>query len=84
MSSRYRFYAAEPPFEGETPTEARARQARNRRGREAAERHNAEPCRRCGQTRSNVVHETDRAHAPEGLDYYVGVPFCAFLGAGAK
>jgi hypothetical protein len=36
-------------------------------------------CAACGYYRINVIHETDREHAPEGLDYYADVPFCAFV-----
>lgn len=36
-------------------------------------------CATCGYIRANVIHETDREHAPEGLDYYADVPFCAFV-----
>ena len=36
-------------------------------------------CATCGFARSNVIHETDREHAPEGLDYYTHVPFCEFV-----
>jgi hypothetical protein len=35
-------------------------------------------CATCGQARINVIHETDREHAPEGPDYYADVPFCEF------
>jgi hypothetical protein len=41
--------------------------------------HDYAKCARCGYARINVRHETDREHAPEGLDYYADVPFCEFL-----
>ena len=39
----------------------------------------ATPCATCGHVRMNVIRETDREHAPEGLDYYADVPFCEFV-----
>lgn len=35
-------------------------------------------CATCGSARINVIHETDREHAPEGLAYYADLPFCEF------
>lgn len=46
-----------------------------RRERDALD---SQKCARCGHARINVIHETDRENAPEGLAYYADVPFCEF------
>lgn len=48
------------------------------------EERDMERCGRCGYARINVVHETDREHAPEGLSYYSDIPFCEFLPTGER
>ncbi len=53
-----------------------------RRERESQRFREMELCGRCGYARINVVHETDREHAPEGLAYYADVPFCEFRPTG--
>ena len=58
--------------------EARIARARMRAAWRAYRDRQAIRCANCGLSRSNVVHETDREHAPEGLAYYADVPFCDF------
>lgn len=48
------------------------------RERRKRDLHDSEKCARCGYARINVIHETDREHAPEGLAYYADIPFCEF------
>ncbi|HSW43512.1 MAG TPA: hypothetical protein VLM76_13475 [Patescibacteria group bacterium] len=52
-----------------------------RKARRERQAHDYAKCARCGHARVNVIHETDREHAPEGLDYYADVPFCEFTPA---
>jgi len=68
----------EPPDPDETTAERRHRYERNRRASAEFQRLRSERCARCGHVRNHVTHETDRANAPEGLDYYTDVPFCEF------
>jgi hypothetical protein len=63
-----------------TPAELRA----IRGARKSRESRDLEECGRCGYARLNVRHETDREHAPEGLEYYADVPFCEFKPSGRR
>ncbi|HSW43517.1 MAG TPA: hypothetical protein VLM76_13500 [Patescibacteria group bacterium] len=49
-----------------------------RKARLEREAYHSAKCSHCGHARINVIHETDREHAPEGLAYYADVPFCEF------
>ncbi|HEX5467032.1 MAG TPA: hypothetical protein VFW92_10215 [Candidatus Limnocylindrales bacterium] len=63
---------------GESASERSRRNRLNRLDRKAYEAFMDMDCARCGLTRRNVRHETDREHAPEGPEYFDGVPFCEF------